>query len=572
MPDPTDTPPATEDGALAALQQLGGYTNVRELKAGGMGVVYLARNIDFQRDEVLKVIKPTEQMSAEARARFRREIEAMGRLNHPNIVTPYVVREVASVLVLIMEFAGESLESFVRRRRGVPPALACRLIAQAADGLQHAHEREVVHRDIKPSNILVSEVSGRLQVKIADFGLAKARLEAGSKTIKPGPELTETGIGMGTPPYMSPEQAVDSKSVDIRTDIYALGCTLYFTLTQQPPYQRGTITEYLIAHAQESVPPLGAICPNAPPALAAIAAKMIAKDPRQRYQTPAEVAAALRDVGDSDATTEWSPLRPRRRKYVAVVGAVLLGLLGAVAAVALAPVKKGAPEGQGVPPDPAAREGADSDHAREVTNAPAPALKSPGEPVTGGKAEFVPLFNGTDTKGWEQLGSTHGVWKVANKALVGTMPEGVEEVSVLKSTRSDFRNFHLRLRVMGTRDGGEARVLLQAPTNGKTEGKPAVSRYRVMLGSPQNRSGEEVGRLVFRRDDAQPLLADPKVRPRTWFTVNVVVDNARITAEVNGVRTGEFVDPERPAFPSDIRLFLRGRSVQFQAIEVKELP
>jgi anti-sigma factor RsiW len=266
------------------------YEVVRELGRGGMGVVYLATNRLMQRPEVLKVMSKALLLHRpEAAERFLREIRSAARLSHPNVVTAYAALQVGELLVFAMEYVdGEPLSAVVRRRGPLPVAHACYYASQAALGLQHAFEKGMVHRDIKPQNLILARAGKRHVVKVLDFGLAKATREHGFAR-----ELTAEGDVLGTPDYMAPEQWQNARGLDIRADIYSLGCTLYFLLTGTTPFDGDTVNELLAAHVSEEAPPLDQVRPGVPRELAAVVARMVAKDPGRRYPQPAEVARAL---------------------------------------------------------------------------------------------------------------------------------------------------------------------------------------------------------------------------------------------------------------------------------------
>ena len=269
------------------------YEIVSLIGKGGMGDVYKAQHRMMERTVAVKIIKPELVCRAEAVDRFHREVKTAARLSHPNIVTAYDAEQAGDVHFLVMEYVeGTDLAHVVQQRGALPAAQACNYILQAAIGLQHAHEQGMVHRDIKPHNLMVTP-DGTL--KILDFGLASltpqgsARVEA----VKAESDLTLAGAIMGTPDFISPEQAEDAHQADIRSDIYSLGTTLYFLLSGQPPFTEGSITQKLRSHAERQPKSLQQLQAGIPQELAQIVAKMIAKDPAARFQTPAEVAQAL---------------------------------------------------------------------------------------------------------------------------------------------------------------------------------------------------------------------------------------------------------------------------------------
>ncbi len=266
------------------------YEGLRELGRGGMGVVYLAKNKLMNRAEVLKVVNPQLFKQPGLEERFLREIRAAAQLRHPNIATAYAALQIGDLLVLAMEYVeGDNLAQVVKARGPLPVVNACYYVQQTALGLQHAFEKGMVHRDIKPSNLILAREGKKHIVKILDFGLAKATRE---KELT-GYALTGTGQVLGTPDFMAPEQAEDAARADIRADIYSLGCTLYFLLTGRPPFQAKSLYGLLHAHAATPATPLDEVRKDVPAELAAVVAKMMAKDPAQRYQKPVGVAQAL---------------------------------------------------------------------------------------------------------------------------------------------------------------------------------------------------------------------------------------------------------------------------------------
>jgi serine/threonine protein kinase len=259
---------------------------IRELGRGGMGVIYLAEHRAMEKNVALKVISPAVLDNPEALARFRAEVRAAGKLDHQNIARAFDADEAGQLHFLVMEFVeGVSLAQLLEQKGPLPVASACHYARQAALGLQHASEQGMVHRDIKPQNLMLTPKG---LVKVLDFGLARLRTER-----KAGPRLTQLQSFMGTPEYVSPEQAMDAREADIRADIYSLGCTLYCLLAGRPPFVGETAMQVVLAHIEQEAAPLHELRPDVPADLSAVVAKMLAKDPAQRYQRPIEVAQAL---------------------------------------------------------------------------------------------------------------------------------------------------------------------------------------------------------------------------------------------------------------------------------------
>ncbi len=291
-----------ESAVPEGMTQLGEYELLEKIGQGGMGAVYMARQTKLDRIVALKVLPKSRMDDPGTVARFEREMKAVGRLNHPNIVQALDAREIDGNSFLVMEYVeGLDLSDLVKFLGPLPVAEACELTRQAAVGLQYAHQNGLVHRDIKPSNIMLSlPPSARGAggegfepcVKILDLGLALL-----DEMHAPGTEeLTSTGQMMGTLDYMAPEQGSDSHQVDIRADIYSLGATLYKLLTGRTPFggeRYDTPVKKMMALATEDPDPIDSLRPEIPAELAAVVHRMLARDPDDRFATPAEVAEAL---------------------------------------------------------------------------------------------------------------------------------------------------------------------------------------------------------------------------------------------------------------------------------------
>ena len=269
-------------------RMLGSYRLLEKIGEGGMGAVYKARHQKLKKVVSIKLLPQHLTSDAALTARFQREMESVGALDHPNIVRAMDAGEVEGTHFLVMEFVdGDDLAKTVKARGPLPVDEACAVIEQAADALQHAHDHGLVHRDIKPSNLMWTRDK---QVKVLDLGLARCQLEA---QLTAESELTESGQALGTIDYMSPEQARDSKGVDGRADIYSLGCTLYFLLTGQPLYARRGRVEKLFAHRDDPIPSLVTARGDVPAELDRVYQRMVAKRPEDRYASMTEVLRAL---------------------------------------------------------------------------------------------------------------------------------------------------------------------------------------------------------------------------------------------------------------------------------------
>ena len=269
---------------------LGPYLVLDLLGEGGMGRVFKARHLRLGREVALKIIRKEKLSNPVAVSRFLQEIHAAGQLAHPNVVLAFDSEKTDAGLFLSMEYVeGVDLTKYIRAHGPMAVPQACDAIRQAALGLQHAFERGMVHRDIKPSNLLYTP---RGQVKVLDLGLAM--LQAGAV---PGGDdahrVTQEGFVLGTPDFLAPEQAQNPMGVDIRADIYALGGTLYFLLTGRPPFDGANPTEKLLKHVTAPAPSAMALRPDVPPQLDGIIRWLMAKQPHERPQTPAQVAMTL---------------------------------------------------------------------------------------------------------------------------------------------------------------------------------------------------------------------------------------------------------------------------------------
>ncbi len=265
---------------------LGRYKIVSEIGQGAMGTVYKAVDPIIDRTVAIKTINLnlSRQELEEYEARFQQEIKAAGRLNHPNIVTIYDVGKTDQVAYMAMEFLeGQELKDIIASGKLLPTEQVVDIIAQVADGLWFAHQQDIVHRDVKPSNIMV--LRGGI-AKITDFGIARLPNSA----VK-----TMTGLILGSPRYMSPEQVI-GKSLDTRTDIFSLGVVLYEALTGMAPFDGDNVNAIMYATVNTAPPPPSAHARNVPAMLDLIVAKAMAKAVDDRYQTVKEFADDLREV------------------------------------------------------------------------------------------------------------------------------------------------------------------------------------------------------------------------------------------------------------------------------------
>jgi eukaryotic-like serine/threonine-protein kinase len=283
--DSTATPPGR-----VPLRRLGKYHLLKEIGRGGMGIVYAGVHTKLNKKVAVKIILPEYSADPRVRARFRREMKAIGELSHQNIVGATDADEADGCHFLVMELVdGLNLDSLVKLCGQLPVADACEIIRQAAVGLQYVYEHHRVHRDLKPSNLMVSTEG---VVKILDLGLARLFADDSGSG-----ELTRSNVVMGTADYMAPEQWEDSHKADIRADIYSLGCTFYKVLVGDAPFSDPEYKPAVIkkqAHARLPFPAIQSRRPAVPAGVAMVLERMLAKDPAQRFATPKELAEALR--------------------------------------------------------------------------------------------------------------------------------------------------------------------------------------------------------------------------------------------------------------------------------------
>jgi hypothetical protein len=562
-----------------------------------MGVVYLARNRQMDRLEVLKVMGRELLSQPGARQRFEREIRSAARLNHPNVVAAYSVLSLENLLVFAMEYVeGEDLAKVLKARGPLPVANACYCAYQAALGLQHALDKQMVHRDIKPQNLILTRDGKQHVVKILDFGLAKARGEKGGQY-----DLTGEGKMLGTPHYIAPEQIRDAATADIRADIYSLGCTLYALLTGEPPFAGGSLYAILHAHQEREARPLTEVRPDLPGGLAAVVRKMMAKDPAQRYQTPAEVARALVPFFKPAAATEpephpaaltaagggWEtltepatprpaarPVQKRRRIGVLVLAAVLLAGLAAAGILLKVKTKDGTLVVEVNEPNPdvhvvgekvsvggaeiraspgnqveekkggltaRGEEVTPEDAGRRVLSARVEQSAQP--PPAGGPAP--PFFNGNDLTGWTGL---PGYWHVEDGAIVGRCPPGRAAHTFLFSDKS-YKDFDLSFRVHRRGGIGNSGVQFRSrvtdPERCVVVGPQCEIDSRQYVYPPGSLLTEPDLRPLAEK--ARPAVA-ARYRDAGFNDFHIRCVGKHVTIEVNGVTA---VDGDFPSLPDE---------------------
>ncbi|HUQ80113.1 MAG TPA: protein kinase [Gemmatimonadaceae bacterium] len=312
-------------------ERVGPYTIVREIGRGGAATVYLASDEKHRRSVALKILHP-DASAALGGDRFRREIEVVAQLQHPHILPLHDSGESNGLRYYVMPLvSGETLRDRIAREGALPLADIARIVDDVASALDYAHRRGVVHRDIKPGNILIDDV----HASIADFGIA--HLAAGDSA----EPITATGVIIGTPTYMSPEQATGARDLDARSDIYAFGCVVFEMLTGVPPFRGGSFPVIVTQHLTAETPSARALRPELPAAVDDVLRRAMAKDPASRYPTMRELATALAAsltataLGPTAvvAPSQPAPAQPvtsKRRRTVAIVAAAVVLAIAAL--------------------------------------------------------------------------------------------------------------------------------------------------------------------------------------------------------------------------------------------------
>ena len=392
---PSTRTPVAESLALSAGSTLGHFEILAPLGAGGMASVLKARDTHLGRLVALKILPPGTAADSDAVARFKHEARAAAKLDHEHVARVFFSGEDRGLHFIAFEFVeGETLRARIERLGRLTPAESVRFLLHCAAGLRHLNDRGVVHRDIKPSNVVVTP-DGR--AKLIDLGLAR---HAESVSVNGG--VTQSGVTLGTFDYISPEQARDPRTADVRSDIYSLGCTFYHALTGRPPVPEGTAAVKLSAQQLSAPTDPRELNPDVPDELAMVLNRMLGKDPARRYQTPAELIAELSDVArqlgiavdgadDPDSAGTGAPPRlsaagPRLPLSWVVAGVVLLaaGLVVASLTGSRTPTSPTLPWVDPPPPQPVSPLG-----GLEVTGPPRPVSPPSGPTTVATAAELI---------------------------------------------------------------------------------------------------------------------------------------------------------------------------------------
>ncbi len=295
--------PEDELGTHVAQVLSANYELEDEVGRGGMGIVYCARDRRLKREIAIKVLPPELSFRADIRQRFLREAETAAQLNHPNIVPIYTVEEKDNLVYFVMAYIkGDNLGVRLQQHGPMPPVEVRRILREVAEALAYAHNRNVIHRDIKPDNIIIDEETGRAMV--TDFGIARALTDTGDS------RLTATGMAIGTPAYMSPEQSAGDKAIDGRSDLYSLGVVGYQMLCGQTPFVASNTPSMLVKHLSERPIPVDERWPDLPPDLSRAVMMCLEKDPADRFPNAAAFAQALSGGAMPTLATRAQPAAP----------------------------------------------------------------------------------------------------------------------------------------------------------------------------------------------------------------------------------------------------------------------
>jgi serine/threonine-protein kinase len=315
-------------------EQLGQFTLQKFVGGGGMGIVFRAHDTTLDREVAVKVLSRDQSADEETLRRFRNEAQSAARLNHDNIARVFYVGEDRGVHYIVFEFIdGINIRDLVEREGPLPLNQALSYTYQIALALDHASQRSVIHRDIKPSNVLVTPHG---KAKLVDMGLARLNLLA------PANDLTASGVTLGTFDYISPEQARDPRSADVRSDLYSLGCSFYFMLTGRPPFPEGTVLQKLLQHQGDTPPNPRSVRPDLPQQVSRVLDRLLAKTPAERYQQPLELIEELAQLGQflgiplgevPPPRSALQPIRPqwpwqRHLPWMVPIATLLLVVLG----------------------------------------------------------------------------------------------------------------------------------------------------------------------------------------------------------------------------------------------------
>lgn len=303
--DRPERPPRRRSDTQVPSDLIEGYEIGERLGEGSMGAVFRGRQVSLDRPVAIKVLTPRLAKSEAYLRRFQREARSVARLNHPNVVSGIDVGEADGFHYFVMEYVeGPTLQDLLDRGTRTDIVKVTKIVLGVAHALDHAHKHGLVHRDVKPGNIIVSKKTGR--AKLCDLGLAKEVDESGSDTWE--------GKPVGTPYYISPEQAQGERDIDIRSDIYSLGATYFHAVSGQPPFEGPNPPVIMAKHLTEPAPSVQRVRPKAPLGCAKVIEKMLQKKRGDRYQNPKELIEDLELVARGEWKDEGPKIRRRRRR------------------------------------------------------------------------------------------------------------------------------------------------------------------------------------------------------------------------------------------------------------------
>ncbi len=560
-------------------QTFAGYEIVSQLGRGGMGSVYKARQSKLNRLAALKIMAPELAADPDFVARFKREATAAASLSHPNIVQVYSTGESEETHYIAMEFVdGETLKQHIERQGRLDPREAIAITVYVAEALQYGwNKARLIHRDIKPENIFLSNTG---EVKVGDLGLAKT---VGGATTS----LTQTGMMMGSPHYISPEQARGVSDIDFRTDIYSLGCTLYHMLTGRPPYEGPDPLTVITRHVNDPPPAIFKVWPTCPIPVALMVGKMLAK---QRHERPAsyedlidqlrEVHGKLRPATAGPAITGESP-KATPTSVSAQSQSTPKPVVAKATTSRTAPATKGKPATgnwkwvigglAGMAALALIAGGIWWFAGRQPSRNDGPAAETPpGQPTAVAPPKFGTLFDGRDTSAWQHLNGDACQWQVTDGALVA----GESDLD----TKEKFQDFdlHIEFAVPSDAKQGNSGIYLQ----GRYEvqilnsfGKPAndvccgaIFRLKAPAENASKPSDEwqsfDIAFHAARFDAAGTKTANARVS---------VIHNGRLIQDDVEISKSTGKGEPESAAPGPIRLQAYGSPVRFRNIRIKPL-
>lgn len=315
LPDPRPLAPL-QVGRMLEGERLGQFVLQKFVGGGGMGAVFRALDTTLNREVAVKVLSRFQADEEETLRRFRNEAQSAARLDHDNIARVYYVGCDRGLHYIVFEYIeGENLRDLVERKGPLPVVEAISYTLQIAEALTHASQRDVIHRDIKPSNVIVTPDG---KAKLVDMGLARLH-----QVDQPDQDITASGITLGTFDYISPEQAFDPRSADVRSDLYSLGCSVFFMLTGQPPFPHGTMLQKILRHQSDEPPDARTFRSDLPAELCRVMNRLLAKNPTDRYQQPGDLIVELVSLGrqlgmiaPTSVNVDWTlPSQPAVRPW-----------------------------------------------------------------------------------------------------------------------------------------------------------------------------------------------------------------------------------------------------------------